>query len=113
MGLIRRAEASSLLFSKCPEEKSYAQNTDKLIGVVSLNGGGAHQGLRAIQNGHIRASHTLTDYNKSLGSMVANDGSFRFERSARAEAVHTAKFNLEPEIRIGPKGFPTSCVGCS
>ena len=32
------AEASSLLLSKCLEEKSYAQNTDKLIGVVSLSG---------------------------------------------------------------------------
>ena len=62
--------------------------------------------MRAIQKGQIRASYTLTDYTKSLGSMVANDGSFRFERSARAEAVHKAKFQLGARITSKSKRVP-------
>ena len=49
IGLTRRAEASSLLFSKFLNEKGYAQNTDKLIGVIGLNGDGAHENLRRLQ----------------------------------------------------------------
>ena len=47
IGLTRRAEASSLLFSKFLNEKGYAQNTDKLIGVIGLNGDGAHENICA------------------------------------------------------------------
>ena len=36
-GLVRKAEASSLLISQSLEEHGYAQNSDKLIGVIGLN----------------------------------------------------------------------------
>ena len=48
-GLARRAEASSTLFSHFIEEKGYAQNVDKLIRVIGLNGQGAHKNLRRLQ----------------------------------------------------------------
>ena len=38
--------------------------------------------------------------------MVANDGSFRFERSARAEAVHEAKLQLGARITSMSKRVP-------
>jgi hypothetical protein len=48
-GLFRRAEASSELLSSNLEDHSYAQNTDKLLGVFGTFGEGAHAKMRTVQ----------------------------------------------------------------
>ena len=98
-GLTRRAEASSLLFSKFLEEKGYAQNTDKLIGVIGLNGTGAHENLRRLQKEHF-FSYKITDHTKSLGSIINAKGSFQHERTARIEAIAKSKFQLGKRITL-------------
>ena len=92
-GLIRRAEASSLLFSKFLNEKGYAQNTDKLIGVIGLNGNGAHKNMRKLQK-ESAFSYKVADHTKSLGCMINANGSFQHERKARIEALAKSKFQL-------------------
>ncbi len=85
-GLIRRAEASSLHFSQSLEEHGYAQNCDKLIDVIGLNGQGAHNNTRRLQAEQLFSYH-VTDHTKSLGSVVNAKGSFQHERTARLEAI--------------------------
>ena len=97
--LIRRAEASSMLLSEALEEEGYAQNTDKLIGVVSLNGHGAHTNLRHLQQEQL-FSYTITDNTKSLGSIINARGSFQHERTARLEAIVKASFILGKRITL-------------
>ena len=97
--LVRRAEASSILLSKCLEEEKYAQNESKLIGVIGLNGQGAHQHLRTLQ----RTAHfscTITDHTRSLGSIVNARGTFQHERTARLDAVSKARFMLGKRITL-------------
>ena len=98
-GLTRRAEASSLLFSKFLGEKGYAQNTDKLIGVIGLNGAGAHKNLRRLQKEHF-FSYKITDHTKSLGSIVNAKGSFQHERTARLDAIAKSRFQLGKRITL-------------
>ena len=98
-GLSRRAEASSLLFSKFLGEKGYAQNTDKLIGVIGLNGAGAHKNLRRLQKEHF-FSYKITDHTKSLGSIVNAKGSFQHERTARLDAIAKSRFQLGKRITL-------------
>ena len=99
-GLLRRAEASSLELSESLDRHSYAQNTDKLMGIIGLNGKGAHVNTRRIQSGLTQASYTLQDHARSLGSLVAADGSFKFEKHARADAVKKARFQLGKRITM-------------
>ena len=98
-GLIRRAEASSLLFSKFLGEKGYAQNTDKLVGVIGLNGKGTHKNMRRLQK-ESSFSYKIADHTKSLGCMVNSSGSFQHERKARIEALAKSKFQLGKRISL-------------
>ena len=91
-GLIRRAEASSLLFSKYLGEKGYAQNTDKLIGVFELNGKGAHRNMRKLQQ-ESAFSYKISDHTKSLGCMVNANGSFQHEKKTESRLLRNPNFS--------------------
>ena len=91
-GLIRRAEASSLLFSKYLGEKGYAQNTDKLIGVIGLNGKGAHRNMRKLQQ-ESAFSYKISDHTKSLGCMVNANGSFQHEKKPESRLLRNPNFS--------------------
>ena len=98
-GLFRRAEASSGLLSTSLEDYSYAQNTDKLLGVFGTFGPGAHAKMRTVQANRT-TSYKLHDSVKSLGCMVDSSGSFQHERRARVDAVLKAQFQLGGRIKL-------------
>ena len=98
-GLARRAEASSTMFTHFIEEQGYAQNVDKLIGVIGLNGQGAHKNLRRVQKEQFFSYH-ITDHTRSLGSIVNSAGSFQHERTARLEAIAKSRFQLGRRVTL-------------
>lgn len=98
-GLVRRAEASSLLFGTHLEEYGYAQNTDKLMGVIGLHGAGAYGNLLRLQKEEY-FSYRITDNTKSLGSIVNAAGRFQHERSARLDMIAKSRFQLGRRVTL-------------
>ena len=96
-GLVRRAESSSLLLTQTLAKEGYAQNAGKLIGVIGLNGPGAHGHLRELQRQQY-FSYDITDHTKSLGSIINSKGTFQHERRARLDAIAKARFILGKRI---------------
>ena len=96
-GLVRRAESSSLLLTQTLARKGYAQNASKLIGVIGLNGPGAHRHLRELQRQRY-FSYDISDNTKSLGSIINSKGTFQHELRARLDAIAKARFILGKRI---------------
>ena len=98
-GLVRRAELSSLLLTQTLAKKGYAQNANKLIGVIGLNGYGAHRHLRELQRERY-FSYDISDNTKSLGSIINSRGTFQHELRARLDAIAKARFILGKRITL-------------